>query len=223
MIDYELFLEATETLDPGHELIRQLPAMVEKARKAAIEEAKSYRGILVGAAGLAVKPPTADSGTYVAGNIKPNEHGTTKCAEKLMLKKAGKAGFTAIAGIVVAASVGLEEIESIVEASPRTLPPCEPCSTYFNGSPLMRKDTVIISTPLNSDNWQIHLNGELRRIYLSGDRQQLEEAPTRFGFEDWQRWLDNCDTLAVAELQAATAHVASRPVGTLVQMALLAS
>src|SRR3989344_4566500 len=172
----ELFLTRDECLDPGREFIRELPSMVEKARKAAEEEAISYRGLRVGAAGLATRPHTADFGIYTAGNVKPSRHPTTVCAEKIMLEKAKKAGFTVIAGIVVASSATKEEIESVVDVPAPTLPPCQPCTSYFVGNPLMRQDTVIVSVPLDSDRRQVRLKGELRSAYLNGNLSELVDA-----------------------------------------------
>jgi cytidine deaminase len=215
------FLQRDAHLDPGHEFIRAMPSMVEKARTAALEEAVSYRELDVGAAGLALRPPAIDTGIYTGGNIKPSKHPTTICAEKVMIEKAKKAGFTVIAGIVVASSATVEEIKSVVHVPAPTLPPCPPCSNYFVESPLMRQDTVIVSVPLDSDKRQIRLHAELRASYLNGYLHELEEAPVRYGFEDWDKRVQLYEDLARAERELPPEE--QRTIGKLVQMALLAS
>ena len=216
----ERYLVASDQFDPGREFIRAVPTLVERARIAATTEAKSHRDVHVGAAGYAVNLPNADSGIYVAGNIKPNRHITTQCAEKLMLEKARKAGFTVVAGIVVASTLNNEEIESIVEARPATLPPCSPCTSYFVDSPLMREDTPIVTVAVGDDRRQVHLNAELRANYIDGDLTELEKAPVRFGFDNWDRRVDIYDTLLRAEHELAAEE--RRSIGKLVQLSLLA-
>ncbi len=206
---------------PGHMFISAIPNMTDQARFAARTDAHSYRKFYVGAAAFAYNLETQETGINAAGNLKSGRGKTKICAERKVLEQSKKAGFTVVAGLVIAATTDIEKIKEVTGVSTATLHPCHECQSFCEEHPLIRDDTVIVTTGLDSDKYQAHTYKELRDLYRANDPELLEGEPHAFGFDNWERRIETYDYLAMAERQLPIAE--QRSAGKLIQMALLAA
>ncbi len=206
--------------DPGRIFISQVPSMVDQARYAARTDAHSYRDFRVGATAFAYNPETQEIGINAAGNLKGRKDKAKICAERKVLEQSKKAGFSVVAGLVIAATTDLEKIKEVTGVSTATLHPCHECQAFCDEHPLMRDDTVIVTTGTDSDRYQVHTHTELRALYRADDPELLETEPHTFGFDNWQQRIEIYDHLVRAEKQVIPTE--QRSAGKLIQMALLA-
>jgi cytidine deaminase len=220
MITGRANLSALPEFDPAHMFIGLIPHMVDQARTAAHTDAHSYRDFHVGAAGFVFNPSTHETAILTAGNLKARKHTAKVCAERKVLEQAKKAGYLQAAGIVVAATTDVELIKDVSGVATETLHPCHDCQHFFHEHPLMANDTVIVSIGMDVDRYQVQTFEELANNYSSDDSTQLENLPCGFGFEGWEHRVAMYDYLSIAERQLAENQ--RRPIGKLVQMALLA-
>ena len=214
-----LAFEITDGFDPGRTFIQRVPSMVDQARDAAENDAYSYRGFKVGAAVLAYNPHTRETGVLAAGNLKIRPDKAKFCAEYRSLQIAKRSGLTVVGGIVVAATTDKHQIGEVTDVETRTLHPCSECRQLFCDHPLMRDDTLILTTGIDSDVYQVHTNDELQKLYADHYPDALEGRPTQFGFEHWDQHLETYDRLRAAE--ATLSEDRQRGIAQLAQMALL--
>lgn len=171
--------------DTGHLLVSLVPNMVEQARFAAETDAHSYRDFKVGAAVLAVNDVTHETAVITAGNLK-SRHKAKVCAERKALQQARKIGYTQAASIVVAGTTDAELIREVTGVATPTLHPCGECQNMFDSHPLMRDDTLIITTGLEDDIYQVHNFVELKGLYSIADLSVLETQEG--GLHDFSNW-----------------------------------
>lgn len=194
----ELNLGGHPNFDPHHLFVGVIPYMVDQARYAAEHDAVSYRGFVVGAAVFAINPYIQQTAILAAGNVKNTEHITTVCAEPQVLAQAEKLGLTTALGIVVAGTTDREEIIGVNKVDAPTLHPCEPCQIHFEDNPLVRGDTIVISTGLEDDTYQVHTVKELKQMYKN-KKKHFPSQESYHGFENWATKQAVYDLLASAE------------------------
>jgi len=214
-------LSGHSEFDPGHMLVSLVPYMIDQARFAARNDAHSYRDFRVGAAGFVFSPDSQETAILTAGNLKAKRHTSKVCAERKVLEQARKSGYQKAAGLVVAATTDTELIKEVTGVATPTLHPCGECQDFFEDHLLMADDTVIISTGLELDRYQVQTFGELKELYRADDPAKLESQPCEFGYDNWEQRIAMYDYLSIAERSLPEPE--RRPMGKLVQMALLAS
>lgn len=212
----------TVHFDPGHIFISNVPQMVEDARYAAETDSYSYRGFRVGVTGHAITPESHNSATITAGNVKARREKDKICGEMRVLAQAKKAGFTVVQGLVVVSTTDSVKIKEVTGAATPTLHPCnDVCLPAFLEHPLIWRDTVIVTTGLDEDRYEVHTSGQLCELYEEGDTETLESARPMYGFEDWSRRVLMYDGLSAANQQLTEAQ--KLPTGNLIQLAMTMS
>ncbi len=204
--------------DAHHLFVGAVPYMVDQARAAAIHDSYSYRDFRVGAAVFAVKMRLNETGLYAAGNVKSKKEKAKICAEKRVLNQAAKSGFTRAVGIVVAGTTDVELIAEVTEKATPTLHPCGDCRHLFEDHRLMRPDTLVITTGLEDDIYQVHTFTELQDVYAQ--KRSLPEQITADGFDNWslrQSFYDH-----IANAQSYLAEDERQTAAMIAKMALLA-
>jgi len=214
----ELQLDGHPGFEPGHILVSSVLFMAEQARYAAENDAHSYRGFKVGAAAFVLNAERQETAILAAGNLKSSRHTGKVCAEKKVLQQAKKVGYTWAAALLVAGTTDKELIVEVTDAATSTLHPCAECRIAFDTHPLMREDTLIITTGLQLDTYQVHTQAELRKLYESGSLPD-GQAPVR-NFGNWQHRIAAYDYMSLAERQLPLEQ--QRPMSMLAKMALLA-
>ncbi len=212
-------VEQHEAYDPFRLFVDSVPQLAKMARNAANSEAYSYRNFLVGVAGFFINPSASEPGMLSAGNLKSARSKEKVCAEKKVLGQARKAGFTRAVGLVIAGTTDVELIEGVNDVAAPTLHPCTECRLDFEGNPLIGDDTLIITTGLENDRYQVHTYNQIRDLYKSGKIVEDSSRNTGFGFADWEQHLDLYDQLTRAEAHVSEGSQRSRAM--IAQMALL--
>ncbi|MEO8862869.1 MAG: hypothetical protein ABI354_00905 [Candidatus Saccharimonadales bacterium] len=220
MIAGKLTLTGHPNYDAYHLFVSAVPFMADHARFAANNSAYSYRDFKVGAAVFALNPDTQETNVLAAGNLKAERHKPKVCAEKNALNQAKKLGLTVALGIVVAATTDVELIKGVTNIETPTLHPCAECRDMFDEHPLTRPDTLIVTTGLSSDNYQVHTHAEMNSMYAAHDQTGLQRLGGN-NFDDWGLVIANYDNLALAENSLPAAESRRSP-AKLAQMAMLA-
>lgn len=179
------------------DFISSVPYMMYQARAAVRHSAHSYRGFLVGASAYAVRTHDGDTAVVSAGNLK-NEHKSKVCAERKALALAKKAGFERIVGLVVAATTDLDLIEGVSGRKTPTLHPCADCRSMFHDHPLMRPDTLVVTTGLDTNRYQVHDVSELVDFY-NRPSPPLDTQYSIAGTDNWEQRIATYDVLVSAE------------------------
>ncbi len=189
MIVSESYTPVDYDFDVYHQMLSALPYMVAKARTAAENDSASYRGFHVGAAAFAINRANRSTGIFNGGNIKTKKTHEKVCAEKRSVKQAEKHGFEFIPGIVVVATTDKELISEVNQHNivTPTLPPCAECQDpngSVAGSPLVdSRHTLILTTGIKRDIYQVHSLGEIQAGFATGDGSSLQEARPYFSWE----------------------------------------
>lgn len=181
--------------------VESVPFMVLQARHAAENTANSYRDFRVGAAVYA-ESAEGISSILVAGNQKPGEHNTPKCAEPLALKAARKAGNILARGIVVAGTLDPTEISDVNHVPARTLQCCQPCISFMQDSPLARPETVLVTVGRDSPVYQAQSLEGLTSMY-QGEPEAFADSPIAYGLEGdlWDSKNDYYDARVADQLE----------------------
>lgn len=193
-----LSLEGHPRFDAHHLFVGAVPFMVDNARAAAFNDSYSYRGFRVGAAAFAVKMSLNETGIYAAGNVKRTKDKTKICAEKRALNQASKSGFTRAVGIVVAGTTDVGLIAEVTDQPTPTLHPCGDCRHLFEDHKLVRPDTLVVTTGLEEDIYQVHTFAELQGAYAN--KSGLPEQVTVDGLDGWSLRQSFYDRVAAAQL-----------------------
>lgn len=202
--------------DPHREFIANTPHMVSRAREAAHEKGVSPRGFLVGAAVMAIIEETHEMRIIEAANSK-RKHKTKVCAEHRALGLARKQGLRLATGIVVVGPSDPEQVGSVTDIITPTLHPCRECQNRFLEDELMRKDTLILTSGLERDIYQIHTADEIWNHHDDQNHSRIDE-PVMHGFDKWDRRVEAYDTLVQAEQTLPIAE--RRPRWKIAKMAL---
>ena len=206
--------------DPGRRFIESVPELVRDARNAARNDAHSYRGFRVGAAAFAYNPRTGEVGKNSSGNVKTGRGKPKHCAEANVLQTVKKSGLTIVGGLVVAGTTSIQEIQEVTGFETRTLHPCTECRDLLCHHPLIKEDTLVLTTGIDVDVYQVHTTKELKALYETEDPSFVEGRPCEYGFSDWGEHLAIYDHLRAAEASMPMSE--QRSMSKLVQMALLA-
>lgn len=183
--------------------LSMVPALVEKARNGAKSPyyTASYRGFCVGASALAydTNPENPRIATYAAGNFKARlrdeERGEEDvadipkfCAEMDITMRATNDDFERIGIYVVAATTNKERIAAVTDIASATLAPCGECVSVMKGSPLVDKDTIIMSVGSGNDIYQVQSFEQLIKRYKArSEGKQVPELPVhRYSSYDWE-------------------------------------
>lgn len=160
--------------------LREIPKLLKLAKTAQVEDAESYRNLVVGATVMGVNPYTGEYYSAAAGNKKPNRNKATICAERQALRKVVKPEPRAIIipGIVVAGIHGKEGIESVSGFASETLFPCQAlCMQDFEVNPAVLPSSLVLTGNGIDPNakgsrgnvYQLHSVSKLRSIYASSN------------------------------------------------------
>ncbi len=202
----ETFSEHEGSFEPYHLMLSAMPYMVESARVAANEKANSYRDFHVGAAVFAINPVDESSEIFSAGNLKVKREKDKVCAEKIAIKKAQKAGMIEALGVVVVATTDIELIKGVTGAATPTLPMCADCQDpkgAVAGSKLVTDKTLVVTTGLDKDLYQVHLLSDMQEAFADGRGEELQEARPYF---NWQLIMESYDFAKNQELSRLEGH-----------------
>lgn len=162
-------------------IIGMVPILVEKARNATkSSQSISYRGFLVGAAGIAYDsdPTSPRIGTFTAGNYKAKLREDQRsdadvedipkfCAEMDIAMRASIHDFERIGILVVAATTNPDRIRAVTELAGPTLEPCEECEHVMQHSDLIDDQTIILTVGSGDDICQVQNLASLASRYKS--------------------------------------------------------
>jgi cytidine deaminase len=212
----------SQQFDPYHNFVGMVPYMVELARTTAFDDDRtfSYRGFRVGTTLMAMVDGTKEIGIFSHGNLKKQSHTDKVCAERKALQRAQKAGFTRAIGLVVAGTSDREAIAAVSMRPTATLLPCEDCRHRFREHPLVTPDTLVISTGLERDIYQVHTVSELD-AYYAGDSDMPEAEVIDLNLENWSSRQSTYNVLRASELTLPAEE--RRPDVQLARMALTAA
>ena len=179
--------EFGKNVDPHHIFMGLVPHMVDISRKAAKEEAYSYRGFHVGASLLAFLPRARETLLFSAGNTK-YENQQKICAEKALLEQLdGYARVTGdsaeVIGLVVVGTSDKALIEGVTGLPTHTLHPCRDCRGMLGDSPGVTEDMLIVTAGLQSDAHQTHTLGQLQAFYAHDAAEAA--LHTNPDFDNW--------------------------------------
>jgi cytidine deaminase len=176
-------------VDPYSTFISSVPTMVELARSAAANEARSYRKFHVGAAIFAVNHDLNRLAIFAGANTKLSPADPKYCAEMNVIDQAEQAGCDEAIGIVVAATGNKQKIKEVTGKATDTLHPCMDCIQKFEDSPIVHEDTFILTAATDAKNFQVHTVNQIQDVYTgSYDDSIAPFAPTRdidFEFGAW--------------------------------------
>lgn len=192
-----------QTHDIYATMLSMVPALVEKARNGAKSPyyTASYRGFCVGASALVydTNPGNPRIATYTAGNYKARlrdeERGEEDvadipkfCAEMDITMRATNDDLERIGVYVVAATTNRQRIAAVTDIASATLPPCGECVGVLKGSPLVDKDTIIMSVGSGNDIYQVQSFDQLSRRYKAHaeGKQVPDLSVQRYSSYDWE-------------------------------------
>ncbi len=177
-----------------------VPLLVAKARLAAQNYGDSWRGFLVGAAAIAydISPDHPRYGIYAGGNFRAR-HGEDYdtdhdapdmpklCAEMDIMMRADNDDMQRIGMFVVAATANHQRILNVTKVRSDTLHPCQDCEDVMKGSPLVDKDTLIVTVGAGKDIFQVQSYKEFRDRYKKVRRGlKFEDADTyHYSHDEW--------------------------------------
>ncbi len=203
--------------DPYRDFVEAVPNLAKKARKAAKDEAFSYRDFRVGCAVLGISGGIDTMVTAAGGNIKVR--GQEKiCAERVAARRAEDEGVIAIIGVVVVGTSNPAEIKAVTGLATPTLHMCSECRIDFSDTKSRFTDeTLVVTSGLTTDYYQTHLFGQLRELYDDECYEELMGMRISSDFDNWQRRVNLYDNLVIGEQEDMQRHRAE-----LAQRALIA-
>ena len=178
-----------------------MPALIDRARWEAVTNAHSYRNFQVGAAALFLIEDSQFQ--VVSGANFKLQNFPKRCAERAVLGKADEAFFeienVTMLGLAVAATTDRAKIAEVSMRSSRTLHPCEQCRDMFKSHPFVTDETVVLTTGIADDAFEVQTIGSLYAAYAI--EPALVATPALdVEFTDLYRRVINCPEGPVANL-----------------------
>ena len=133
---------------------------------------ESYRGFRVGAAVLALDSNLGRTGIYFGGNYTPFKGAEWNCAEKRAFEVVRAKGFTRVLGVAVS---GPAQPDSVSGIESPTLHPCHRCRGLLATSDLVNEDTLVATTNLAEDEFELFTVKSLLALHDTGQPQPFPE------------------------------------------------
>lgn len=223
-------------MDPYRSFIEAVPRMVGFARVAANELASSYRNFNVGSALYLFYPELNRAELFHAGNTK-REGQEKVCAEQKVLGQAARSAEKLsirtghpvqqeVAGLVIAGTTEIDEIEAVTQLRTPTLWSCQTCISDYDVNPSVSEDTLLVMTGRrvrgDDERYQVFSVGQMRRLYL-GKTTEVDSQQTQYGFDSpaWQQRVARYDALMAAEAVLPVGE--QRASSQLAQLAMLSA
>jgi cytidine deaminase len=149
-------------------VVQSLCKLLDLSRQAVDRIAHSYRGFNVGAAMLAQDTQGGRIGTYFGGNFTPYQGAEWNCAEKRALTSIRERGFDRVLAIAVA---GPPYTDSVSGVESPTCQPCHRCRGMLTESEMVSEDTLVASTNLREDVFELNTLASLIRQHETGETQ----------------------------------------------------
>lgn len=148
---------------------QEIPAFLDRARRAAELHAVSYRDFKVGSSAYVINEAGDKVGMFFGANNTPYKGAPKRCAEMEVLDKAREAGFDKV---IAMATFGPSEHGDVNPLATKTLHPCAECRTLFDNDPLIRNTTLFVTSNAEGD-IEMMLSEELRDLH---DTNQVTPA-----------------------------------------------
>ncbi len=149
------------SLDLANLTVQSLCRILDLSHQAGNRLGESYRGFKVGTAALVVDTPGGRIATYFAGNLTPYEGADWGCAEKRVSETIPWRGFDRVLAIAVTGppQTDASGVESL------TLHPCYKCRSMMSGSELFTADTLIATSNLTQDVYELFTLQSLLKLH----------------------------------------------------------
>lgn len=135
-------------IDHEFEAHQQIPYFIDRAKRAAEQHAISYRDFKVGASAYVIDATNSRVGYFFGANFTPYKGAPKRCAEMEVLTKARQAGFDRV---IALATFGPSEHGDVNSVATTTLHPCAECREILDTEPLVRDDTLIVTSNREGD------------------------------------------------------------------------
>lgn len=202
------FLETNpEEYDPSRAFLECMPKMVRMARRAAQNEAISYRGVKVGAAIMFFDKDTFSEALLAGSNIKARPEDEKYCAEMDVIDQANNLGHKNATGLVIAGPSKPLVIGSINDTVTTTLHPCDKCQEKMLDNPhIINDDTLIVTASTEENLYQVHYAQELSMLYQAVETRELMflESGVNLDFLNWGHRLELYENLKEKNPKAST-------------------
>lgn len=136
------------TFDPLYAAYQQVPRFIDLAKRAAEEQAVSYRDFKVGASACAFDDMGMRIGYFFGANYKPSPNADKYCAELDIVQKVRASRFNRIVALAV---FGPSEFADVDPFPSPTLHPCRVCRTMLDEDPLFKDNPLIVTTNQEND------------------------------------------------------------------------
>lgn len=155
------------TIDYHRLFIANMHEEVENARANREHVAYSYRPkpFIVGGILLAVERERNSHAWYNAGNLKLQYKIGKYCAEEQMLDEAESHGYKEVTGIIAAGTSDKDEIEGVTFVRTETLHHCDVCRGACEKSPLVKPDTLHVTTKDDPSTYQVQTYAQMAERY----------------------------------------------------------
>lgn len=206
--------------DPYDAFVGYVPQMINIARKAANNNAVSYRKLHVGASLFAVTFDCNMTAILGGANYKPRRGARKYCAEMDVIDQAEDKGFEHAIGIVIAGPEDPEQIKSVMGHSAPTLHPCLPCREKMAQSNLFTDDTIVMTIGTETDKAQIYRFDDLRILYDFGDESDNSwmSPVVELDLNNWHRTQYFYDQAVNQANNADPARIARLAISTTVEI-----
>lgn len=208
------FLELyPERYDPSRAFLEVFPKMVRMARRAARNEAISYRNVHVGAAGKFYDSDTFAEAILSGANVKLNPSYRKYCAEMDVIDQARELGYSNATGIVIAGPSNPRVVESISGTATPTLHPCVDCRAKITeNKDIITDDTLIVTVSTEENVFQVHWANELSMLYEAAETRETMflESALPLSFEDWTGRVGLYDTLRSGNREGVSSQLLAK-------------
>jgi len=154
-------------------VVQSLCRILDLSHQAIEQLGQSYRGYKVGAAVLAHDEFGGRLGIYFGGNYTPYKGATWNCAEKRALEVVQKRGFNRV--LAVAISGPAPHVDEISGVESPTRHPCSKCRGMLSESPLIAPDTLIATSNLTEDAYELHTAESILQLHETGEPQDFPD------------------------------------------------
>ncbi len=151
---------------------QSLGRLLDLSRQTVDNVGHSYRGFQVGTAVLAFDTQGGRLGIHFGGNYTPYKGAEWNCAEKRAFEIIPQRGYDKVLAIAVS---GPPYTDSESGIDSHTCQPCHKCRGMLKESGMVALDTLVASTNLTEDVFELHTVESLLKLHETGQRQPFPE------------------------------------------------
>lgn len=155
-------------LDVPYFVTQSLCRLLDLSRQSVENVAHSYRGFRVGTAVLAHDTQGGRLGIHFGGNFTPYKGAEWNCAEKRAFEVIPQRGYDKVLAIAVSGPP-YKDSESGIESP--TCQPCHRCRCLLQTSTMVGADTLVASTNLSEDVFELSTVESLLKLHETGQQQ----------------------------------------------------